>query len=70
MDAVTPPAIPVEILQLGPETSKHKLRVRYLGGEYQGLDEWVPKIRLVTPWENHDAWWSDEQNYAAAAATG
>ena len=48
--------VPVEDLQLGPETSKHKIRVKYLRGEYSGLDEWVPKSRLIVPWESHDAW--------------
>lgn len=54
--------IPVEVLQFGPETSKHKVKVKYLGGDFAGLDEWVPKTRLIVPWESHDTWWEEELN--------
>lgn len=27
------------------------MRVRWLDGEYDGLDQWVPEVRLVVPWE-------------------
>ncbi|MCO5215509.1 MAG: hypothetical protein M9950_05065 [Thermomicrobiales bacterium] len=64
------PAFPVEVLQFGPETSKHKVKVKYLGGEYAGLDEWVPKTRLVVPWESHDAWWEEQRNQPEAIKLG
>ncbi|MCO5218684.1 MAG: hypothetical protein M9909_07620 [Thermomicrobiales bacterium] len=64
------PAFPVEVLQFGPETSKHKVKVKYLGGEYAGLDEWVPKTRLVVPWESHDAWWEEQRNQLEAIKLG
>lgn len=64
------PAIPAKVLQFGPETAKHKVRVKYLDGEYSGLDEWVPKTRLVVPWESHDSWWEDELNQLAALELG
>jgi hypothetical protein len=44
------PLRPVEVLQLGPPRSR-KVRVRWLDGEYEGLDQWVPGVRLVVPWE-------------------
>lgn len=64
------PAIPVEILRLGPETSKHKIKVKYLSGDYSGLDEWVPKSRLIVPWEFYDAWWEEEFHQMQAAKLG
>ncbi len=54
------PLIPAEVLQLGPQTTKHKVRVRYLAGDYPGLDEWVPKGRLNVPWKDAAAWMADE----------
>ena len=39
------PLIPAEVLQFGPPRS-HKVRVVMRGGEYSGLDMWVPKVRL------------------------
>lgn len=61
------PVLPVEILQFGPPRSK-KVRVRYLTGEYPGLDQWVPQVRLRVPWDEAEAWLRDEQLYAAARA--
>lgn len=46
------PLRPVEVLQLGPPRSR-KVRVRWLDGEYDGLNQWVPEVRLVVPW--HEA---------------
>lgn len=62
------PVIRVEVLQFGPPSSKHKLRVRYLDGEYAGLDEWVPKTRLHVPWDAAEGWDRDERAMAAACA--
>ena len=45
------PVRQVEILQFGPPRSR-KVRVRLLDGEYQGLDMWVPQIRLRVLWDN------------------
>lgn len=44
------------------------MRVRYLDGEYQGLDEWVSQERLVVPWEEAEALIADEQRVIAAEA--
>lgn len=39
----------------------HKVRIRYLDGEYEGLEEWVPKTRLLVPWEDVEAFCKDER---------
>jgi hypothetical protein len=59
------PVFPAEIIQLGPSRS-NKIRVRFLGGEYPGLDQWVPKVRLQVPWDQVDAWQRDDQFFARA----
>jgi hypothetical protein len=45
---------PVEVTKEGPPRS-NKARVCWLDGEYEGLEEWVPKIRLLAPWEGAEA---------------
>lgn len=60
------PAVKAEIIQLGPKRS-NKVRVRMHGGEYPGLDFWVPKVRLKVPWEETEAWLRDERALAAAS---
>lgn len=59
------PVLPVEILQLGPRRSQ-KVRIRFLEGEYPGLDQWVPAVRLRVPWDEAGAWLEDEKRFAAA----
>lgn len=54
------PLIPAEVIQFGPLRSQ-KVRVRMLGGEYPGLDQWVPKVRLRVLWVDADAWLRDER---------
>lgn len=61
------PLIAAEIVQFGPPKS-HKARVRWLGGEYPGLDAWVPKVRLPVPWSEAEAWLRDERLHNAACA--
>lgn len=58
------------MLQFGPETSKYKARVQYLAGDYAGLNEWLPKIRLVVPWESDEDWWQEELNQEAVLKLG
>lgn len=53
------PLRPLEILQEGPSPVR-KVRVRWLDGEYEGLDQWISKRRLVVPWDERDAFLSDE----------
>jgi hypothetical protein len=36
------PLLPVEVLKLGPTPRSGKVRVRWLGGEWEGLDVWAP----------------------------
>ena len=31
------------------------MKVRWLDGEYEGLGEWGPKVRLVAPWDEAGA---------------
>lgn len=59
------PVRPVEITKDGPPRS-NKARVRWLDGEYQGLEEWVPKIRLLAPWEEAEALLEDERRMLKA----
>jgi hypothetical protein len=59
------PVRPVEVTKEGPPRS-NKARVRWLDGEYEGLEEWVPKIRLLAPWEEAEALLEDERRMLAA----
>lgn len=59
------PVVPVELLQFGPGRAS-KVRVRYVQGEYHGLDVWVPTVRLRVLWEEVDAWLDDERRFTAA----
>lgn len=54
------PVVKAEIVQLGPQRA-NKVRVRMHGGEYPGLDFWVPKVRLMVPWDETEAWLRDER---------
>jgi hypothetical protein len=47
------PRGPYELL--GPPRSQ-KVKVRWLDGEYEGPGEWVPKVRLVAPWDEAEAY--------------
>lgn len=59
------PVRPVEVTKEGPPRLQ-KARVRWLDGEYEGLEEWVPKIRLLAPWEEAEALLADERRMLAA----
>jgi hypothetical protein len=64
------PVRPVEGVKEGPPRS-NKVKVRRLDGEYEGLEEWVPKVRLVAPWEEVEALLKDESRmFEALDATG
>ena len=56
------PLIRVELLQFGPKRSQ-KVRIRYLEGEYHGLDVWVPRVRLRVLWDDADDWLDDERRW-------
>ena len=59
------PVRPVELVKEGPPRSQ-KAKVRWLDGEYEGLEEWVPKVRLVVPWAEKEALLEDERRMFAA----
>lgn len=59
------PVLQVEILQFGPPR-RHKVRVRFIDGEYPGLDMWVPQVRLRVPWSEAEALLRDERSLIAA----
>lgn len=64
------PVRPVELVKDGPPRSQ-KVKVRWLDGEYEGLEEWVPKVRLVVPWDEKEALLEDERRmFAALEASG
>ena len=54
------------MIREGPPRS-NKVKVRRLDGEYEGLEEWVPKVRLVVPWEEVEALLEDEQDHLRRA---
>ena len=54
------PFVEAEIVQFGPAGSQ-KVRVRWHGGEYPGLEEWVTRGRLCVEWEHAKAWLRDER---------
>ncbi|WP_353928557.1 hypothetical protein [Desulfofundulus kuznetsovii] len=54
------PVVPVIVVKEGPPRSR-KVRIRHLDGEYEGFEEWVPKSRLVAPWEEVNAFCDDER---------
>ena len=59
---------PVEVLQIGPPTSR-KVRIRWLDGEFHGLDQWVSMFRLVVTWSDVDEFLIDEKNHVALLAS-
>lgn len=59
------PVRPVELVKEGPPRSQ-KVKVRWLDGEYEGLGEWVPKVRIVFPWDEKEALLDDERRMFAA----
>jgi hypothetical protein len=59
------PVRPVELVKEGPPRSQ-KVKVRWLDGKYEDLEEWVPKVRLVVPWEEKEALLEDERRMFAA----
>ena len=61
------PLIPAEVTRFGPPRSQ-KVRVLMRGGEYSGLDMWVPKVRLRVQWAESEAWLRDEGLMEAALA--
>lgn len=58
------PLVPAEILRFGPPKS-HKVRIRWNGGEYEGLETWVPRVRLMVLWGKSESWLRDERLYRA-----
>lgn len=54
------PVRPVEVVKEGPPRSQ-KVRVRRLDGEYEGLEEWIPEVWLVAPWDEARALLEDER---------
>jgi hypothetical protein len=64
------PVRPVTLVKEGPPRSQ-KVKVRWLDGEYEALEEWVPKVRLVAPWDGTEALLEDERRmFAALEASG
>lgn len=65
MRAYGEPVRPVEVVREGPPRS-NKVRVLWLDGEYEGLEEWTPKMRLLAPWEEAEALIEDERRMVEA----
>lgn len=56
---------PVEVVKEGPPRS-NRVRIRWLDGEYEGLEVWVPKVRLIVTWEERERFLDDERRLIAA----
>lgn len=56
---------PVEIVKEGPARS-NKVRIRWLDGEYEGLEQWVLKRRLEVRWDEADEFLDEERRTLAA----
>lgn len=63
--AIGQPLRPVLVTKLGPPKS-NKYRVRWLDGEYEGLEEWVRRETLLCPWEEAVPFVEDEVRLARA----
>ena len=50
---------------LGPPRWQ-KVKVRWLDGEYVGLEEWIPEFRLVAPWNEAETLLEDALRMFAA----
>lgn len=59
------PVKPVELVKKGPARTQ-KVKVKWLDGEYESLEEWVPKSRLVAYWEEASALMEDEKRQLRA----
>lgn len=60
------PVRPVELVKVGPGR-RTQVKVRWLDGEYEGLEEWVPRVRLVARWENAEQLLRDERGILEVA---
>lgn len=63
--ALGEPLRPVEVVRESPPRLQ-KARIRWLGGELEGLEEWVPKGRLVVEWAEAEAFLRDEHSIIKA----
>src|SRR5690606_33868987 len=59
------PVEPVEVVREGPDGTR-KVLIRFLTGEREGHEKWVPAGRLLVPWEEVEAFFRDEQLMLAA----
>lgn len=56
---------PVEVVRIGPHRSQ-RVRIRWLDGEYEGLEEWVLWRNLLTHWDGVEAVLEEERKVLAA----
>ncbi len=59
------PLLPVEIVKFGPKRSQ-KVQVRWLAGEYEGMEQWTTCVRLVARLEDAESLLEDEHRTAQA----
>lgn len=59
------PVQPVKVIQDGPPGS-NQVRILHLGGDYEGMKEWVSRTRLVVPWDQASQFVADEHHLLAA----
>lgn len=61
----TCPLVPALVRTIG-RGRNHRVHVRFLAGEYESREEWVPPERLLVRWDERDPWLRDEHAFAAA----
>lgn len=59
------PVEAVEVVREGPDGTRQVL-IRFLAGEREGRETWVPAGRLLVPWEEVEVFCRDEQLMLAA----
>ena len=61
------PMIQAEVVQFPPPRTK-SVRIRYIDGPFPDLMEWVPRLRLLVPWDEAADLLRDENRLASVRA--
>ncbi len=55
----------VDAVKLGPSKSR-PVKVLWVDSENEGLEKWIPRIRLIVPWDKVEAFLHDKRRLLAA----
>jgi hypothetical protein len=58
------PTACVRVLRFGKERPL-RAKVRFLGDEFEGREDWLPRARLKAPWEEVGSWQAREERWEA-----